>query len=83
MGYKRNDSSTWKSKNIPKHHVAGLFDRFSFSHSQFVWDCKSEPGVRDIFAKIWGTDRLTVSFGTEAQNWIMEVTNDREQTEAL
>lgn len=36
---------------------------FSFAHAQFVWDCKSEPGVRDIFAKIWGTDKLTVSFG--------------------
>lgn len=37
--------------------------RFSFSHAQFVWDCKSEPGVRDLFAQIWGTDKLTVSFG--------------------
>lgn len=36
---------------------------FSFAHAQFVWDCKSEHGVRDIFAKIWGTDELTVSFG--------------------
>ena len=39
--------------------------RFSFAHAQFVWDCKSEPSVRDIFAKIWGTDKLTVSFGMD------------------
>lgn len=38
---------------------------FSFAHTQFVWDCKSEPSVRDIFSKIWGTERLTISFGTE------------------
>lgn len=79
MGYKRDDRSTWKSKNIPRHRHGGLFDQwvsripstrsgltelsFSFAHAQFVWDCKSEPGVRDIFAKIWGTDKLTVSFG--------------------
>ena len=80
MGYKRDDQSTWKSQNIPKHRHGGLFDqlvalskkvtmgltnthRFSFAHSQFVWDCKSEPGVRDIFAQIWGTDKLTVSYG--------------------
>jgi hypothetical protein len=37
--------------------------RFSFAHAQFVWDCKSEPEVRAIFAKIWGTDKLTVSYG--------------------
>jgi hypothetical protein len=36
---------------------------FSFAHAQFVWDCKSELGVRDIFAKVWGTERLTISFG--------------------
>lgn len=62
MGYKRDDPTTYKSTNIPKHRRAGLFDAFSFSHAQFVWDCKSEPGVRDLFAQIWGTDKLTVSF---------------------
>ncbi|KAJ0121515.1 uncharacterized protein J7T55_008679 [Diaporthe amygdali] len=62
LGYKRDDRSTWKSKNIPRHRHGGLFDHFSFAHAQFVWDCKSEHGVRDIFAKIWGTDELTVSF---------------------
>lgn len=36
---------------------------FSFAHAQFVWDCKSEPKVRETFAKIWGTDKLTVSYG--------------------
>jgi len=61
-GYKRNDTSTWKSKNIPQHNYGGLFDRFSFAHSQFVWDCKAEPKVREIFATIWGTEKLTVSF---------------------
>ncbi|WVW84368.1 hypothetical protein I302_106402 [Kwoniella bestiolae CBS 10118] len=62
MGYKRDDPTTYKSTNIPKHRYGGLFDHFSFAHSQFVWDCKSEPGVREIFARIWGTDELTVSF---------------------
>ena len=37
---------------------------YSFAHAQFVWDCKAEPKVREIFAKIWGTDKLTVSYGT-------------------
>jgi hypothetical protein len=29
-----------------------------------MWDAKTEPGVVDIFEQIWGTDKLTVSFGT-------------------
>jgi hypothetical protein len=63
MGYKRDDPSTYRAENIPKHRYGGLFDHFSFAHSQFVWDAKSEPTIREIFATIWGTDRLTVSFG--------------------
>ncbi|KAF4474762.1 putative phytanoyl-CoA dioxygenase [Colletotrichum fructicola Nara gc5] len=62
LGYKRDDPSTWRSTNIPRHRYGGLFDHFSFAHAQFVWDCKSEPNVRQIFATIWGTDKLTVSF---------------------
>lgn len=62
LGYKRDDRSTWKVENLPRHVKGGLFSQFSFAHSQFVWDCKSEPGVREIFATIWGTDKLTVSY---------------------
>jgi hypothetical protein len=28
-----------------------------------MWDAKTEPGVVEIFEQIWGTDKLTVSFG--------------------
>jgi hypothetical protein len=28
-----------------------------------MWDAKTEPAVVDIFEKIWGTEKLTVSFG--------------------
>lgn len=27
-----------------------------------MWDARMEPGVRDAFAKVWGTDELIVSF---------------------
>lgn len=40
-------------------------DRFSFAHAQFVWDAKAEPGVRDVYAQVWGTDKLTVSYGMQ------------------
>jgi hypothetical protein len=28
MGYERDDPSTWKSTNIPKHRYGGLFDQW-------------------------------------------------------
>lgn len=38
-------------------------NRHGIAHEQFVWDLKSEPGIIDKFARIWGTDELMVSFG--------------------
>ncbi|KZO90876.1 hypothetical protein CALVIDRAFT_489806, partial [Calocera viscosa TUFC12733] len=62
LGYKRDDRSTWNVKNLPRHNRGGLYGQFSFSHAQFVWDAKSEPGIVKLFETIWGTDKLTVSF---------------------
>jgi len=62
LGYKRDDPSTWDVKNLPRHNRGGLYSQYSFAHSQFVWDCKSEPKIVDLFATIWGTPELTVSF---------------------
>lgn len=41
----------------------GLFNRHACGHEQFAWDVRCEPAVIDVFAKIWGTDELLVSFG--------------------
>jgi len=41
----------------------GLFNRHGSGHEQFAWDIRSEPGLIDTFAKIWGTEELVVSFG--------------------
>lgn len=62
LGYKRDDPSTWDVKNLPRHGKGGLYSNYSFAHSQFVWDAKSEPKIVELFEKIWGTDKLTVSF---------------------
>jgi hypothetical protein len=42
----------------------GLFNRYGCGHEQFAWDIRSEPALIDVFAQIWGTDELLVSFGT-------------------
>ena len=41
----------------------GLFHRNGAGQEQFAWDIRSEPGLIDAFAKIWGTDELLVSVG--------------------
>ncbi|CAD6569285.1 MAG: hypothetical protein TREMPRED_005173 [Tremellales sp. Tagirdzhanova-0007] len=62
LGYKRDDPVSWDVKHLPRHKKGGLYTQYSFAHSQFVWDAKSEPGIVGLYETIWGTDRLTVSF---------------------
>ncbi|KAJ7593464.1 hypothetical protein C8J56DRAFT_931149 [Mycena floridula] len=62
LGYKRDDPATWKVENIPSAFKGGLFVGYGVPHEQFLWDIRQEPGVIDTFARIWGTDKLLVSF---------------------
>ena len=38
-----------------------------------MWDAKTEPGVVDIFEQIWGTDKLTVSYGKRLVQLVLVV----------
>ncbi|GMK59661.1 hypothetical protein CspeluHIS016_0802670 [Cutaneotrichosporon spelunceum] len=62
MGFKGDDRSTWRIANVPEFDKGGLYHRYGVSHEQFAWDIRSEPGVIDAFAKLWGTDELGVSY---------------------
>jgi hypothetical protein len=58
----------WYLKHDSQHGAdvpirGGLFHRFGVAHEQFAWDIRSEPAVIDVFANIWGTEELLVSFG--------------------
>lgn len=61
-GFKGDDRSTWHMENVPKFDKGGLYHRYGVAHEQFAWDIRTEPGVVDVFAKIWGTDELIVSY---------------------
>ncbi|ORX37087.1 hypothetical protein BD324DRAFT_642094 [Kockovaella imperatae] len=61
-GFDKNDRETWKPENLPAFAKGGLFNRHASGHEQFAWDIRAEPGLIDVFAKIWGTDELAVSF---------------------
>ncbi|VUC26861.1 unnamed protein product [Clonostachys rosea] len=62
LGFQRSDPSTRKEANVPWYIRGGLYARYGIAHEQFVWDLKSEPGLVDKFAQIWGTDELVVSY---------------------
>ncbi|KAK4703177.1 hypothetical protein P7C70_g3039, partial [Phenoliferia sp. Uapishka_3] len=63
LGYDRNDESTWTNEHLPPHIKGGMFSAPSkVYHESWVWDIRTEPGVMDAFAKLWGTKELTTSF---------------------
>ncbi|PYI21809.1 hypothetical protein BO99DRAFT_400481 [Aspergillus violaceofuscus CBS 115571] len=62
LGFNRHDPTTRKATNLPWNLRGGLYNRYGIGHEQFVWDLKSEPGLIDKFAQVWGTDQLLVSF---------------------
>lgn len=39
--------------------------RLGVAHEDLLWRIRLEPGLIDVFSKIWGTDELLVSFGEE------------------
>ncbi|GFZ48378.1 hypothetical protein JCM24511_06126 [Saitozyma sp. JCM 24511] len=60
--FKRNDRNTWHVKNLPPHEKGGMYQLAGIGHEQFLWDLRCEQAVIDVFATIWGTDELLVSF---------------------
>ncbi|PCH08937.1 Hypothetical protein PENO1_004240 [Penicillium occitanis (nom. inval.)] len=61
-GFDRNDRSTWGEEQLPTHMKGGMYHGYRVQHEKFMWEARTEPGVIDTFAKIWGTKDLLVSF---------------------
>jgi len=57
-----NDPSTWNAANLPIQTERNTYEHYSVVHEKFMWEARQEPGVLDAFTKIWGTDKLLVSF---------------------
>ncbi|KAL2207085.1 phytanoyl-CoA dioxygenase [Sarocladium strictum] len=54
--------STWTPENLPFVSEINTFNYYGVVHERFMWDIRLEPRVIDVFAKLWGTDELLVSF---------------------
>ncbi|CAK7199273.1 hypothetical protein SEUCBS139899_001948 [Sporothrix eucalyptigena] len=62
LGFDRKDRSTWTTENLPYHWKGGMYNDYCVAHEDFVWEARTEPGVVGAFSKLWGTDKLLVSF---------------------
>lgn len=47
---------------MPIFDKGGLYHRYGVAHEQFAWDIRTDPAVVDVFARIWGTQELIVSY---------------------
>ncbi|OQD69737.1 hypothetical protein PENPOL_c002G03751 [Penicillium polonicum] len=62
LGFDRNNRSTWTEKHLPTHIKGGMYHGYRIQHENFIWEARTEDGVIEAFAKLWGTDKLLVSF---------------------
>ncbi|KAL3475855.1 hypothetical protein BJX99DRAFT_270840 [Aspergillus californicus] len=62
FGFDINDKSTWTEDHLPVVMNGGMVLGYSATHEKWVWEARTEPGVIEPFAKLWGTDELLVSF---------------------
>ncbi|RSH89677.1 hypothetical protein EHS25_002228 [Saitozyma podzolica] len=64
FGFKLDDPSTWNNDHLPiqQPNRLGMYDAYGIQHEQFVWDIRTEPGVVNAFATLWGTEKLVSSF---------------------
>jgi ectoine hydroxylase-related dioxygenase (phytanoyl-CoA dioxygenase family) len=60
-GIQRESPETWHDQNWPDNDH-GIIHQYNAAHWQHVWDLRCEPKIIDIFAKLWKTRKLLVSF---------------------
>mmetsp|Transcript_13445 Transcript_13445/g.32417 ORF Transcript_13445/g.32417 Transcript_13445/m.32417 type:complete len:354 (+) Transcript_13445:29-1090(+) len=70
----KEDSQTWRTMFdfFPMHGM--LSQHFSIGHMQEIWNVRSHERVKSVFATIWGTEDLVVSFDGASTSLAPEVT---------
>ncbi|CAF3776424.1 unnamed protein product [Rotaria socialis] len=58
---KRDDPETW-SNQWPSFSSHGVISGFGIGQSEFLWSVRSNRQVKNIFARLWNTRQLLVSF---------------------
>ncbi|GAA6038561.1 hypothetical protein JCM8097_004631 [Rhodosporidiobolus ruineniae] len=60
-GFDRNDKSTFSQPYLPAFARGGMYSSFGVHQEQWVWDIRTEPGVKAAFETLWGTKELVSS----------------------
>jgi len=61
-GVKRDDKTTWNSPQWPNPFGNGIVCGDGVGHSAFLWYVRGLEKVQQVYAKVWGTDKLITSF---------------------
>lgn len=62
LGYDPNDKTTWTAEHLPVSFKGGMYYAYAAPHEKYAWEARTEPGVVDIFEKLWETKELICSF---------------------
>eukprot|EP01084_Bolivina_argentea_P007896 14810_1 len=58
----RNNPESWHDGNWPTDPDTGIIFSFGVGQTEFMWRCRSYPGVKKAFSNVWGTSDLITSF---------------------
>ena len=61
-GVMRDDPSTWDNERWPRGVEGGILPYFGAGQSKCAWYVRGKKAVRDVFAALWRTPDLLVSF---------------------
>ena len=61
-GVLREDASTWGNDRWPRGVEGGILPYYGAGQSECAWYVRGRRAVRDVFAALWQTTKLLVSF---------------------
>ena len=61
-GVRREDASTWDNERWPRGVEGGILPYLGAGQSTCAWYVRARPAVRSVFAALWRTAQLLVSF---------------------
>mmetsp|Transcript_12203 Transcript_12203/g.14740 ORF Transcript_12203/g.14740 Transcript_12203/m.14740 type:complete len:436 (+) Transcript_12203:103-1410(+) len=64
VGWKQDSPETWINDKVPNIWAPdkGIIFGAGIGHSEFLWEIRTLPGVKEAFSMIWGDDNLITSF---------------------
>lgn len=74
-----SNPQSWTRANLPVVSGINTFNHYGVAHEKFMWDIRLEQKIIDVFARLWQTEELLVSF--DALNVTLPRRPDHDQRE--